>query len=368
MGMTHARKRIVRRAVARIVSQIALRLGIITHLRAARRLLRRYRVVILTYHRVDDVDEGLGMTVTPERFGQHLDYLRRHYRVVCLDEAVRRLGSPEGLRSDLAVITFDDGYRDNFLAAHPRLRERGLPASIFVTTGFIDGSETPWFLSARSIVSALRTGVSALRTRRPRLRLDANGSSELVRLALRPDLAEAEAAIEIVERLKTVDAATQRRALRTLASAARETTSRTPPVPFLTWDDLALLERAGVSIGSHTVSHPLLSRIARADACREIEESHAVLERHLGRRPTTFAYPNGHPPDFTDEDVDCVRRAGYVAACTTTAGFNYPGADPFRLKRMGIGNDTVAHFAAKIEGLLLPAYGRRQPAFREALR
>jgi peptidoglycan/xylan/chitin deacetylase (PgdA/CDA1 family) len=117
---------------------------------------------------------------------------------------------------------------------------------------------------------------------------------------------------------------------------------------MLTWEDVIDMRGHGVSFGSHTASHPILSRLSRQETVAEIERSCAAMERHLGERPGLFAYPNGTKADFTDMTKDVLKASGFRCAVTTEFGVNEPGADRFELKRGRPWEEHLPTFAFKL--------------------
>jgi peptidoglycan/xylan/chitin deacetylase (PgdA/CDA1 family) len=120
---------------------------------------------------------------------------------------------------------------------------------------------------------------------------------------------------------------------------------------MLTWAELREMSDAGVTIGSHTVSHPSLSALGRSEALGELVESKARLERELGRPVRFFAYPFGEFEHFNAKIQSLVGAAGYAAACTAVRGTNGPGTDRLALFRVGVLDDPPAVFAFKLAGV-----------------
>lgn len=106
--------------------------------------------------------------------------------------------------------------------------------------------------------------------------------------------------------------------------------------PTLDWDDLAEIERLGVRVESHGITHVPLASMSDAAAEREIADSKRILEEHLGRPIQAYAYVKGGLGDFDARHGEMLRRGGYDAAFTTVTGSNGPGADPFTLKRYNV--------------------------------
>ena len=290
---------------------------------------------ILIYHRVTPSRLAFAIDARPvEQFDRQMRILARSYRVLPLVEILAR--SREGTLPPRALaVTFDDGYADNYEHALPVLRKHGIPATVFVVTGCIGTGVVPWHDRVLQAFERTRlTGFrlpgedaeSALRTPEERHRTAFRALA-----ALKP-LPEAERLAE-VGRIETG-----------LEIAPEDGASRL----MLDWDQVRALHRAGVSIGSHTVTHPILSRQAPDRVWWELTESKRVIEEAIGDRVTLFAYPNGRPEDFTGETMTMLEKAGYEAAVTTTFGANETGESPFLWRRGTPWEPDDARFALKL--------------------
>jgi len=289
------------------------------------------RAIVLMYHRVADEADYLGMTVAPEVFVRQLRVLRRRAHVVPLAALVARLGEGAPLRDDLAAVTFDDGYRDNLDVALPLLRAEGVPATVFVSTEFIDGTRRP-------AGERLRAACEALWRERTAPATWTGESSVDVRIrALLASPGSLDAVAQLRQALKALahDGEDVMRRLESMAAGAAPARCS-----MLDWDGVRALARGGVEIGSHAVSHGILARMPIEQAEHEIRASKGRLESELGRQVQGFAFPNGRRGDFLPEHLAALRQAGYGYACTAETGANLPGCDAFQLRRIGVGNDS----------------------------
>jgi peptidoglycan/xylan/chitin deacetylase (PgdA/CDA1 family) len=290
---------------------------------------------IIVYHRVlEDAAAGVQpyIGVPQSAFRDQLIYYRDHFQVVSLDEGLRRLSLGK-LERPLLAITFDDGYRDNLDLALPVLTELGLPATVFVTTDCLEHGQPLWPDRVRAAIYGAPVGAEILLgDRTATIPADRSGRIALMK--------------RVLAHAKTLPGEAREGFL---SSLPRPVTNHPAPRLMLDWDEARALAAAGVSIGSHTLSHPILTRLDESDARNEIEHSRALIERKLGRECHWFAYPNGTASDFSDIHVAQLVNAGYVGAVTTLRGVNRPGADPFRLRRTGVyGTDSLAVVRAKL--------------------
>ena len=206
------------------------------------------------------------------------------------------------------AITFDDGYRDNYLHALPLLRKYDLPATIFVATAAADNRKTLWH---DRVFDAFRFA----RIKRVRLR---SWQEFEVRLESESSLTEPrncsiERYLPCQSRLALVDE---------LEQALEPDPTGSPRACMLSWEEMKEMQAQKIRFGSHTVTHPILTCIDEQQLSREIVDSKAELEARLGTTVSAFAYPNGQPPDYNEKIKQKLRDAGYRCAVTTKLGFN----------------------------------------------
>jgi len=300
---------------------------------------------VLAYHRIVDPDRsgyyGLkgNVSATPSAFETQLDYLMGECNVISLDEILELVTDGKPLPENAVLITFDDGYRDNYTTALPALARRGLPAVLFAATGFVDGLVCPfwdWVIEAFRISEKERAalpllGIRAWRTANER---EAVGAEWIKASMMCPHLEF-------------------RRALRELSRAIEVPLPAAPPPGLMmNWDELKAMTEGGFAIGAHSATHPVLLRTSPDRARREIEISKALLEQRTNSRVTSFAFPNGL---FSTLHEGMLKTAGY------TFGFRVEGGlaltreireRPFAIRRTCITlKDDLPRFIAKVGGV-----------------
>lgn len=298
--------------------------------------LTRTEPRILMYHRFGSTGTPPGVPAAV--FREQLQILKRQFRIVTLAELARRLAD-DALEPGLAVITVDDGYADFRRIAFPILQSEGVPATFFVTTGFIDGEVWLW-------PDVLEYAIAHTRALHP----DLSDLGVTQSVSLTTDAGKAAAWQTLVDVL--LDLPGDERAQR-LAALTRRLGVTLPDVPDadhapVTWDDLREMSRAGIEIGAHTVTHPRLTRLSDDRLQHEIAASKRRLEEQLGRQVTSFCYPNGAPQDYDDRVVDAVQRAGFD--CAVVAHFDGRRGDRFRLRRLGVG-DNMFQYRKSVAGI-----------------
>jgi peptidoglycan/xylan/chitin deacetylase (PgdA/CDA1 family) len=303
-------------------------------LRLLERFGRRPGFLALTYHRIGTPADAPYYApiwaASPGAFREQMERLRDSYRVVTLDEAVALAEAGFDVKEPTALVTFDDGYRDNYEVALPILRELGVPAAFFLPTAFLNEPRLPWWDFVAYAVN---------RTNVPVLRLDRPEPMEI-------DLERA-ARVEAVARVVRacldhyIDVNDERGFLGHLAERAGVVVDDTAlgRALFLSWDQArALAGTPGMAVGSHAHSHRTLARLSEAEQRAELAESRRLLEGALGRAVVALAYPYGWPGAYDATTERLAREAGYRLAFTGVEGVNRPGAtDPLAVRRLTVG-------------------------------
>jgi peptidoglycan/xylan/chitin deacetylase (PgdA/CDA1 family) len=270
------------------------------------------------YHRVlPESDPLLPDEPDAATFAAQMDLVKSLCNVISLPEAAERLAK-DSLPPRALAITFDDGYRNNLEVAAPILKARGLTASFFIATGFIDGG----CMFNDVVLEALRASPGELDLTDIGL-----GRHEFTDAAARQ-----RALSGILPKLKYFDSDKRQAATEKLAKRAG--LARLPSL-MMNMAELRRLASMGMDIGGHTVNHPILTRLPYGQAVTEIAGCKRRLEAILDQPVRSFAYPNGRPgEDYVAHHVSAVRDAAYFVAVTTSWGAARKASDPYQLPRV----------------------------------
>ena len=296
----------------------------------------RARLSMLIFHRVlPGVDPLFPGEVHAASFDALCRWVAQWFNVLPLDQAAQSLQAGR-LPARALAITFDDGYADNHDIALPILQHHGLPATFFVATGFLDGGRM-W---NDTVIEAVR------RSPLPALDLACLGLDGLASLPL-GDAASRRTAIDaIIGATKYLPPTRRAELVQRIAARAAATL---PDDLMMRSEQVLALHRAGMQIGAHTVSHPILSRLQGDEAQREIGDSKRQLEAITGQRIGLFAYPNGKPgEDYNAQSVAIARELGFDAAVSTAWGAARAGADLFQLPRFTPWDRTRTRFGVRM--------------------
>ncbi len=292
-------------------------------------------VQILIYHRINDEYDPFFPATPVQQFQQQMEFLAERYRLLSLAEAVDRLRAKE-VPANAVVITFDDGYRDNYLNAFPILKKLSIPATVFLATGAIGSGKMLWH---DRVFAAFR------RTKEPEL--VCNGCPS-IRHSLLTTQAKLKAQHDVLEFLWGL-ADREREAYLSQLEVQLKVFPEPDSRPLmLTWDEVRLMRDGGVSFGANTVAHPILSRLSTDKARVEVLQSKRAIEAELHTAVSAFAYPVGRSQDFSEETKAIIREAGFSCAVTTIGGGNGPGQDLYALRRATPWDQDIKSFGLRL--------------------
>lgn len=285
-------------------------------------------LVSLNYHRIGQaqncpLDPEL-VSATPEQFEAQLRYLKLHFDVIRVGDIADVLRP--GSRRRAVLITFDDGYLDNYEVAFPLLKQEGVPATIFLSTGFLDQRGVAWW---DEIVWMVKQATG------PTIELPAAWNLAHLDFSIK---GLRSATNRLIRFAKTLTPLELTRFLDDLGSSVG--TGRAPrdqtTASWMTWDMVREMSRAGIEFGGHTVNHPVLSRCTVDEQRHEIVQSKARIEAEIGQSITAFSYPTGQPWSFTDDTMRLVREAGFQWGFSYYSGFANHKSNPYDLQRVAI--------------------------------
>jgi peptidoglycan/xylan/chitin deacetylase (PgdA/CDA1 family) len=298
----------------------------------------RPHATILLYHRIArERHDPWGQCVAPEHFAQQMALLAEEAQVVPLARLPGAIGARRSSRP-LVAITFDDGYLDNLVTAKPILERHGLPATVFLASGWLGCQRLFWWdeLARLLLEPASLPATLALTIGGQDFRWQATDGS-------RRTLHDA-----LWHRLWMLSDPRQQEALEQLAAWAGVPRPMANGVRPLTPDEaLKLGEGDLITIGAHSETHPPLDRLEPAAKAREIAGSKVALERLFGREVEGFSFPHGA---HDAETIRLVREAGFVRACDSTARVVAASDDPLALPRPVVGDWDGDTFARRVLG------------------
>ncbi len=286
--------------------------------------------VILIYHRVDEPNR-FPWAMTPTRiknFEKEMEYLTNKYNVISLDFLEQIIREGRSIPRKAVVITFDDGFKDNYLNAYPILKKYNVPATIFITTGYIGSDELNWrdkvnygiWNTSKEMFQAEHIGNIPLHTGLQR-RIAASKIKTILEEMPKDN------------RCLYIEGLLRKLKVRISPELNKEF--------MLSWEEIREMNKNGIGIGSHSISHPVLTEISLEDAKKEIIESKRHIEEKLDKHVIAFAYPYGKSDSYNESIKEIVKTTGYTCAAIC-ANFSPVKSDTdiYELERISSGRNA----------------------------
>lgn len=270
--------------------------------------------LVVLYHGVTNGNSKHGIQnyrhkhVKKETFEKQIDWLSSYFSIVPLSTIEELSLSKRPPSQNLCAITFDDGYRNNFLNAYPILKKRNLPATIFVTTGFIDRNIALWPDMLEEIIGTVAEST---------LTVPWSEHDKKYSLTSREERVSADKIIR--SKLKKVSDSEREKLLVYLkekSGVTTETVLTQDDYAPLVWEEVVEMSKNNISIGAHTETHPILSRLSKEKQKEEISLSIEKIRNKIGDCKQ-FAYPNGQPGDFNKDTKEILTSFSIQTAWTT---------------------------------------------------
>lgn len=317
------------------------------------RLPARDSLLVLNYHRIGNADEDLFdpevFSATGDEFDEQISYLKRHFSIVTLAEAQAFCAGTlrESRPQCRVLITFDDGYLDNYKVAYPILRSHGRQGVFFLATSIVGSSFVPWWDHIAFLMKTARERRFTLRYPADlAVDLDSNGVLKSLR--------------EVLRLYKSPENVDPHRFISELQSATKGDDLPTTVRRFLDWEEAREMIQGGMAIGSHTHSHTVLSQLGPEQQRHELTHSRTVLTEQLGLEVDSLAYPVGCTACFSEQTQQIAKEAGYRTAFSFHGGTNFPGMTrPFDVKRVGVGYQSRSRF--RVQAAVCKRTGKHWP-------
>jgi peptidoglycan/xylan/chitin deacetylase (PgdA/CDA1 family) len=303
-------------------------------------LPERDSLLVLNYHRIGNRDEDPFdpevFSATRDQFNDQICYLKRHSSLVTLEEAMAfvdgTINEKSRRRRCRVLITFDDGYLDNYEIAFPILRSHGVQGVFFLATGLVGSGYVTWW---DHIAYLMKTA----RRRRFCLRYPAELVVDFDKNGMVKSL------WDVLNLYKSPENTHPTRFICDLAEEVKGNDLPETMRRFLNWDEAREMASTGMAIGSHTHAHHVLSQLRPDQQRQELAESRALLKEQLGMEIDALAYPVGAATSFSDQTQQLAREVGYRAAFSFYGGTNLPRmTQRYNIRRVGVGGQSWPRF------------------------
>lgn len=286
---------------------------------------------IITYHRVLDTvaeegfpfDENL-VSATEADFIWQMKYIKQHYHPITLRDFHQHLAGGTKLPVNSIIITFDDGFSDNYEIVFPVLKSMGIPATFFITVGQIGEADSLWFDKVVYLLKKAVPGNYYLQSLDLAIDIDGETKNNTIQ-----DLLKILKKTDNTKRLALINELESR-----FAHAFYKYEKQLSAT--MTWEQIIEMADHGMEIASHTMTHPILSRLSHKELEWELSESKRIIEEKTGHPCESISYPVGGPDSFNAETINLVRKY-YKMGCTYVKGTSkIRNIDCHQLKRMHI--------------------------------
>jgi peptidoglycan/xylan/chitin deacetylase (PgdA/CDA1 family) len=311
------------------------------------RWVNRQKTIILVYHGITAESSFLGLFnhaglhVNIDKFVEQMQHVRGKYNVISLTEFLSANRNRSRLPRYSVVLTFDDGYENNYTQAFPILSRWRLPATIFLATHYIGRNDLFWSDRLELLFSSDEC-LSRILPRVTQLRPENNSPKALLQslIVLCKSIAD-DQKVRLIEELENACASVE--------------LPRPPDYRCLTWDQIREMCASGlIDIGSHTHNHVIMTRVTPDQACEQAATSKRVLHEAGGISTSLFSYPNGQYSDIDHDTHATLASQGFSCGLLSVEGLNGAQSSPFALKRIGIdANTSIVEFEARITGFHL---------------
>jgi peptidoglycan/xylan/chitin deacetylase (PgdA/CDA1 family) len=309
------------------------------------------------YHRVLSEEETYhspsqdGIVVKTKTFRKQMEYVVKHLKPISMRDFANHLKKNSPFPHKTCLITFDDGWRDNFLNAYPILKEKRLPSIIFLPTDFIGTNRRFWQEEVTVLLLTIRNYIHKDQIFGTKV-MNAPVHTEIKNVILSNDENLPQNITGVLTDLKKNSHTEIEHLIHSLKDIlpGEQLYVDNQPV-FLNWDEIKTMAGNNVAFGAHGKSHILLPILSNEDILQQLSESKEETEKHLNQPVCAFSYPNG---DYNKDVLKAVQDQGYTVAFGTENGFVSHLDDPFRVKRINIHEDmtdTIPMFLCRIAGI-----------------
>lgn len=296
-------------------------------------------IIVLAYHRIYNIDDEDSfpfdpelISATPSDFKQQMQYIKKHYNAVSLNDVIEHQKDNNKLPPNPIVITFDDGHEDNFTQAYPILSALNIPATIFLSTEYIGSNKIFWFDWVAHAIYETNENTLSLNNEN----FSINLGTEIIE--------KREATMRTLSYLMTLSNSNRITCLKEIKHqlAVKVSEKNMKKSSALNWDQIIEMSKNGIEFGSHTVSHPILSKLDDAQLSYELSHSKSEIESRTKQTVNTIAYPVGGRSEFTDDVIKACKESGYQLGLSYISGTEKIKIEKlFEIKRLHIERYTT---------------------------
>ena len=310
------------------------------------------KAIILMYHRVSNF-YGVGEYHNPykrgidlPRFEQQMRFISEKMHPIHMQTLVSRIREGKGIHPKSIIVTFDDGYEDNYTNAFPILKKYSIPATIFLTVGSVNTKSSFWWDVLGELIEKSKVDYLNGRTLE---RLIGRPNSKIIgRIPIFRAIEKDRAVTLLSNKLKKLDTEHLWWAVEGIRNAVGLYGTELEKQEMLNWEQIEEMSQVGIEFGSHTVTHPDLGRIGQHRIESELRNSKKILESKLERRVQGIAIPYGLKQNYDSEVLNLVKKVNYQYCLTAVPGTANSMSDVFEMRRVSGGSAFLPIFVWKI--------------------
>lgn len=311
------------------------------------RFINRKKIRILIYHGVENkqTDFSLGipsLVISTKNFEKQIKYLSKSYNIISMHDLTNHIKKKIPFPSNSVIITFDDGFKNNFINAFPILQKYNIKATVFLITDYIDTLKISWLDKLVYILKKIGISkfIEEFKNKFP-------AYSNLIEKTGQKNIID-QISFLLIDK---VDDNIRRKFIQNLYNKFKIKINKEKIKDlYLSWEEIKKMDDAGISFGSHTSTHPVLSLLDYEKAKKEIFNSKKNIEVKLNKEINLFAYPYGRKNDFDINIKKILINKSFLCAVSTIDGFNEINSDLYELKRICIVDEPFYYFKLRIEG------------------
>ncbi len=294
----------------------------------------RDEATIVLYHGVTG-EQSLGIEnfskkhIPENQFEQHMQYLAKNCNVVSLRKMSEMLSNKSPLPPQTVAVSFDDTFKNNRTTALPVLERFEIPATFFISTGFIDNNRRFWVDLVEHTINT---------TKKTSLDITLNGSRYT--LPVKSNEEKIQTVVTVKGEMKKMIPLDRDKTLQDLKEMldVDDSGEQVPNYQNMNWDDIRAIDKSPLAeIGGHTVNHEIMSYLDDQSLAYEISESLDCLCKHLEHPIDLYSYPEGQAEHYNDRVIQALKEKNVTICPSALKGTNPPGTDPFNLKRIMVG-------------------------------
>jgi len=271
-------------------------------------------IYCFNYHRIGNANNTCFdpniFSASELEFTKQLKFYQQHFKVISVDELLDMVKENKAIKHRYAIITFDDGYIDNYEIAYPILQQHGLSAAFYIATDYIDLPQIPWWDEIAWLVR---------HSKKTKIKL--KGWSMSIDISKGTIKGSIQSILKLIKQEKNQTMTEKIKDLESYCQCKMPDNIRRSKL-FLNWPQIKEMSENGMHIGSHTLSHRILSHLTEKEQHIELTQSKQKIEGCLNKKITTIAYPVGDKNTFTTATQKLARQANYQLAFSYISGIN----------------------------------------------